>query len=488
MDERLLKSQEPKENNNSNLRNRVWEESKQLWKIGFPSILARVTAFGMFVVTQAFIGHISQLELAAYALIQVIAVRFSNGILLGMSSATETLCGQAFGAKQYHMLGIYLQRSWIINLLTSAVLLPVFIFASSIFELLGENEDIASAAGYISLWFIPILYSFVFNFTIQKYLQCQLKNTIVGWISTASFSVHLLLSWIFVSKLNWGIPGAMSSMIISTWLVLIGEFIYVFGGWCPNTWNGFTSAAFLDLFGVLKLSISSGVMLCLELWYYAVLVLLAGYMKNAAVAIDAFSICLNIIAWQLMISFGFLTATSVRVSNELGRGNAQAAKFSVKVITCTSLCIGVFFWALCLIFGHQIGYLFTREAEVANSVADLSVLLSISVLLNSVQPILSGVAIGAGRQKMVAYVNICSYYAVGVPLGILLAYVAKMEAKGLWIGMIIGVATQTVVLAYITSRTDWEDQVNKASERLNKWSLRPSETSEEKLIDESMSI
>ncbi|KAE8660054.1 protein TRANSPARENT TESTA 12-like isoform X2 [Hibiscus syriacus] len=417
MDERLLKSQEPKENNNSNLRNRVWEESKQLWKIGFPSILARVTAFGMFVVTQAFIGHISQLELAAYALIQVIAVRFSNGILLGMSSATETLCGQAFGAKQYHMLGIYLQRSWIINLLTSAVLLPVFIFASSIFELLGENEDIASAAGYISLWFIPILYSFVFNFTIQKYLQCQLKNTIVGWISTASFSVHLLLSWIFVSKLNWGIPGAMSSMIISTWLVLIGEFIYVFGGWCPNTWNGFTSAAFLDLFGVLKLSISSGVMLCLELWYYAVLVLLAGYMKNAAVAIDAFSIwydfqfpssffsdsnlikeytshcSLNIIAWQLMISFGFLTATSVRVSNELGRGNAQAAKFSVKVITCTSLCIGVFFWALCLIFGHQIGYLFTREAEVANSVADLSVLLSISVLLNSVQPILSGKSI-----------------------------------------------------------------------------------------------
>ncbi|KAE8673781.1 MATE efflux family protein [Hibiscus syriacus] len=479
MDERLLGSEEPKENSNNNLRNRVWEESKKLWKIGFPSILARVTAFGMFVVTQAFIGHIGQLELAAYALIQVIAVRFSNGILLGMSSATETLCGQAFGAKQYHMLGIYLQRSWIINLLTSAVLLPVFIFASPIFKLLGEDEEIASAAGYVSLWFIPILYSFVFNFTIQKFLQCQLKNMIVGWISAASFVVHLLLSWIFVSKLNWGIPGAMSSMIISTWLVLIGEFVYVFGGWCPNTWKGFSSASFLDLYAMLKLSISSGVMLCLELWYYAVLVLLAGYMKNAAVSIDAFSICLNIIAWQLMISFGFLTATSVRVSNELGRGNAEAAKFSMKVITCTSLCIGLFFWALCLIFGHQIGYLFTSEAEVANSMADLSVLLSFSVLLNRV-------AIGAGRQKIVAYVNICSYYVVGVPLGILLGYVVKMEAKGLWIGMIIGVATQTIVLAYITSKTDWEEQVNKASERLNKWLLRPSGASEENLSDESI--
>ncbi|XWS42755.1 hypothetical protein CRYUN_Cryun16bG0041500 [Craigia yunnanensis] len=481
MEERLLGS-EPKEN--SSLRRRVWEESKKLWRVGFPSILARVTSFGMFVVTQAFIGHIGEIQLAAYALIQVITVRFANGILLGMSSATETLCGQAFGAKQYHMLGIYLQRSWIINLVSATVLLPIFVFASSIFKLLGEDDDIATDAGYISLWFIAMLYFFVFSLTIQKYLQCQLKNMIVGWISAVSFMLHVFLSWIFVSKLNWGIPGAMSSMIISSWLVVIVEFIYIFGGWCPNTWKGFTFACFLDLFPVVKLSISSGVMLCLELWYYAVLVLMAGYMKNAAVAIDAFSICLNIIAWQLMMFLGFLTAASVRVSNELGRGNAEAAKFSMKVILCTSLCIGVFFWALCLIFGHQIGYLFTSDEEVAKSVADLSVLLSFSVLLNSVQPILSGVAIGSGRQSMVAYVNICSYYVVGVPLGILLGYVGKMEVKGIWIGMIIGVATQTIALGYITSRTDWEEQVNKASERLNKWLLRPSETSDENLSEE----
>ncbi|XVE62450.1 hypothetical protein DITRI_Ditri06bG0119000 [Diplodiscus trichospermus] len=481
MDERLLGS-EPKEN--SNLRRRVWEESKKLWRVGFPSMLARVTAFGMFVVTQAFIGRIGQVQLAAYALIQVITVRFANGILLGMSSATETLCGQAFGAKQFHMLGIYLQRSWIINLVTATVLLPVFIFASPIFKLLGEDDDIATGAGYISLWFIPMLYFFAFSFTIQKYLQCQLKNMIVGWISAGSFILHVLLSWIFVSKLNWGIPGAMSSMIISNWLVVIGELIYIFGGWCPNTWKGFTFACFLDLFPVIKLSISSGVMLCLELWYYAVLVLLAGYMKEAAIAIDAFSICLNIIAWQLMMFLGFLTAASVRVSNELGRGNAKAAKFSMKVVIYTSLCIGVFFWALCLIFGHQIGYLFTSDKEVAKSVAELSILLSFSVLLNSVQPILSGIAIGAGRQSMVAYVNICSYYVVGVPLGILLGYVAKMEVKGIWIGMIMGVATQTIALGYVTLRTDWEEQVCKASERLNRWFLRASETSDKNLSEE----
>lgn len=64
-----------------------------------------------------------------------------------------------------------------------------------------------------------------------------------------------------MSKLSLGIPGAMIAMIASTWLILIGEFVYVIGGWCPDTWKGFTLAAFSNLFPVLKLSLSSGLML-----------------------------------------------------------------------------------------------------------------------------------------------------------------------------------------------------------------------------------
>jgi MATE family multidrug resistance protein len=81
---------------------------------------------------------------------------------------------------------------------------------------------------------------------------------------------------------------------------------------------------------------------------------------------------------------------SVRVSNELGEGDAEAAKFGVKVVTSISVCLGVVFWILCLVFGRKIGYLFTSDEEVAEAVSDLSILLSLSVLLNSVQPVLSG--------------------------------------------------------------------------------------------------
>jgi hypothetical protein len=77
MDERLLGS-DPKRS----LSRRIWVETKKISNIAFPTMVARVTQFGMYVVTQAFIGHLGELNLAAYALIQIITVRFVNGIVV----------------------------------------------------------------------------------------------------------------------------------------------------------------------------------------------------------------------------------------------------------------------------------------------------------------------------------------------------------------------------------------------------------------------
>ncbi|KAI7748422.1 hypothetical protein M8C21_007580, partial [Ambrosia artemisiifolia] len=446
---------------------------------------------------------------------------------LGMSSATETLCGQAFGAGQHHMMGIYLQRSWIVDLVTLTILLPIFIFATQIFKLLGQDEAVANSGGYISLWFIPFVYNYVFSLTIQMYLQAQLKNMVIAWLSIFRFGIHILLSLLLVYKLNLGVVGAMIALSMSSWFLVIGEFVYIFGGWCPNSWKGFTVAAFKDLVPVVKLSISSGVMLCLELWYYALLVLLAGYMADAEVAISAFSISLNIYAWEFMISLEFvyifggwcpyswkgftfaafkdlipvvklsissgvmvclelwydavlvllagymadaevaisafsiclnINTWDVRVANELGRGNAKAAKFSIKVLLGTSIAIGVFFFVLSLIFGEKIAYLFTNDDRVADTISDLSLLLSFSILLNSIYPVLSGVAVGAGMQGTAAIVNLVCFYLIGIPIGALLGYLTNLQVKGIWMGMIGGFVTETIALIYMVWAINWDEQ------------------------------
>lgn len=64
------------------LKRRILEESKKIWRIATPGVISRVGSFGTIVVTQAFFGHISAVDLAAYALVQTLSFRFVNGVLV----------------------------------------------------------------------------------------------------------------------------------------------------------------------------------------------------------------------------------------------------------------------------------------------------------------------------------------------------------------------------------------------------------------------
>jgi MATE family multidrug resistance protein len=180
---------------------------------------------------------------------------------LGMASALETLCGQSYGAQQYHMLGIYLQRSWIILSSCAVLMLPIFLFTEPLLVFIGQDPKIAAVAGLISVWYIPILFSNLCNFTLQMYLQAQSKNMIVTYLAFINLGTHLFLSWLLTIKFRFGLTGVMSSMVISLWIPVSGQLIFVFCGACPLTWTGFSTEALTDLFPILKLSLSSGVML-----------------------------------------------------------------------------------------------------------------------------------------------------------------------------------------------------------------------------------
>ncbi|XP_048322015.2 protein DETOXIFICATION 21 [Ziziphus jujuba] len=462
------------------LKEAIRKESKKIWIVAAPAIFTRFSNFGLIVISQAFIGRIGSTELAGYALVFSVIVKFSTGILLGMSSALQTLCGQAYGARQYHMLGVYLQRSWIVLFFSSICILPSFIYTAPILKFLGQEEKISEMAGYIALWFIPILFAYGVSLTCQMFLQAQSKNMIIGYLAAFSTLFHLILSWLLTVKFKFGIPGAMASIILANWIPNLGQLMFIMWGGCGQTWNGFSSLAFKDLWLLVKLFVSSGVMICVEAWYNTVLVLLTGKLKNAEVSIDALSICLNIDGWELMISLGFMAAASVRVSNELGRGSSRAAKFSIVMTLLTSLAIGFVLFLIFLFLRGNLVYIFTESKDVAKAVSNLSSLLALSLLLNSVQPVISGVAVGAGWQSTLAYVNLACYYLIGIPVGLVLGYLLNMQSKGVWTGMLLGTFVQTVVIVIVTWKTDWDKQVTLARNRVINWLVADNEGSNPK--------
>ncbi|XP_031282652.1 protein DETOXIFICATION 27-like [Pistacia vera] len=461
---------------NEKLASKVWIESKKLWHIVGPSIFSRLSAYSMNLITQAFAGHLGNIELAAVSISVTVITGFNYGFLLGMASALETLCGQAFGPRRYDMLGIYVQRSWIVLCSCCFLLLPLYIFATPILKFIGQSDEVAELSGALAMWLIPLHFCFAFQLPTSRFLLSQLKTQVIAWASFVSLVVNAITSWLVVYVLDFGVVGLVVALDISWWVLFFGLYGYTIFGGCPFTWTGFSMQAFSGLWEFFKLSVSSGVMLCLENWYYRILLLMTGYLKNVTLALDALSICMNINGWEMNIHLAFFAATGVRVANELGAGNGKAAKFATKVSVIQSNIIGMFFCLLIMLLREKIALIFTSNTDVLKEVDKLSYLLAITVLFNSVQPVLSGVAVGSGWQAKVAYINLGCYYLIGLPLGFLTGWLFHWGVMGIWGGMIFGgTAVQTVILAAITVRTDWEMEAEKASHRVQKWSIPKSD-------------
>ncbi|XP_008787420.2 protein DETOXIFICATION 35 [Phoenix dactylifera] len=450
----------------------AWEvfvgESKRLWLIALPIGLSVVCLYGMNSTTQIFVGHLGNLQLSAVAIGLSVISNFSFGFLLGMGSALETLCGQAFGAGQVEMLGVYLQRSWIILFATSFLLCPLYIFSTPILKLLGQEDQIAELAGKFTVSIIPQMFALAVNFPTQKFLQAQSKVAVLAWIGIVSLLIHIGLLALFVLVFKWGMGGAAAAFNISSWMVSIAQVIYVVG-WCKEGWTGLSWSAFRDMWAFVKLSLASAVMICLEIWYMMVLVVLTGHLNDAEIAVGSISICMNINGWEGMVFIGLNAAISVRVSNELGCGRPRATKYAVIVVIVESLMIGILAMITILVTRNSFSVIFTSDRDLQRAVADIAYLLGITMVLNSVQPVISGVAVGGGWQALVAYINLACYYIFGLPFGFLLGYRFHQGVQGIWVGMISGTAIQTLILLLIVWKTDWKAEAEQASERVRLW-------------------
>ncbi|GER50397.1 MATE efflux family protein [Striga asiatica] len=452
---------------------KTWEECKKLWEIAAPAVLTIVAQFSIGFVTIAFVGHLGEVELAAVSVVQNVLEGFVYGIMLGMGSALETLAGQAVGSGQLNMLGIYMQRSCIVTLTTALFLTPLYIFTTPILNILRQDKKISNLAGKYALWVTPQLFAYSLNFPVQKFLQAQSKIWVMTIISVLVLGFHVLLNWVLVVRLDKGLFGAALAENLSWWLVVLAQIVYVVGGFFPESWTGFSLSAFRSLFGFVKLSLASAIMLCLELWYYTVVILMVGWLKNPEIAVDAISICMNLELWTLMITLGFNAAISVRVSNELGANCPKAAKFSIVIAVATSTIFGIVFTIAIIATKDYFPLLFSDKKQVIKETSKLGYFLAATIFLNSIQPVLHGVAVGAGWQVSVALINIGCYYVFGLPFGALLGYKLGLGVKGIWLGMLAGCFLQTVVLIFYVLRANWTKEALRAEERVKSYSNVP---------------
>ncbi|XP_062178853.1 protein DETOXIFICATION 12-like [Phragmites australis] len=206
--------------------------------------------------------------------------------------------------------------------------------------------------------------------------------------------------------------------------------------------------------------------ICLEWWSYDLLALLSGILPNPALETSVLSICISTIVLVYNLPYGIGTAACVRVSNELGAGNPEGAHSVVCVALSVIIWSAVLVSVTLLSLHHFIGIAFSNEEDAINYVTRMVPLLSISVLTDNLQGVLSGVSRGCGWQHLGAYVNLGSFYLVGIPVALVLGFALHLGGVGFWIGMIAAGATQVALLTTITATTNWGKMVDQARDRV----------------------
>ncbi|PON73722.1 Multi antimicrobial extrusion protein [Parasponia andersonii] len=462
----------------------ILDEMKKQLRLAGPLIAVSILQNSVQLISVMFNGHLGELPLSSASLATSFAsvtgfsvlnfklLRTSSENLflkLGMASALETLCGQAYGAKQYHLLGIHMQRAVLTLLSLSIPLSVIWFYTSTILISLHQNYEISIGAGIFNRWMIPSLFAFGLLQCLNRFLQTQniVFPTMISSAVTAL--LHTIVCWLLVYKFGLGIKGAALANNISYWLNVFSLAIYVkFSGACRHTWTGFSRDSLHDFFSFVRLAIPSAVMICFEYWSFEMVVLLSGLLKNPKLETSVLSISVNTMWMVYMISVGLGGAISTRVSNELGAGKPQRARLALLVAVVVALLEGACVGIVTILVRHVWGKLFSNEKEVINYVAKIMPLLVLSDFLDGFQCVLSGAARGGGWQKLCAFINLGAYYVVAIPSAVLFAFffhiggMVKTQWQGLWTGIICGLSVQVIALITVIACINWEKEAMKA--------------------------
>ncbi|KAG8384120.1 hypothetical protein BUALT_Bualt04G0085300 [Buddleja alternifolia] len=442
-------------------------ELKRVSCIALPMIVVTVSQYLLRISPLFMLGHLDELSLSSASIATSLANVTGYSILFGMASALETLCGQAYGAEQYQKVGTFTYSAIICLFLVSLPVSILWIYTDKLLIFIGQDPLISVEAGKYVVWLIPSLFPYAIYQSLVRYLQIQSLILPMLLSTLATLLFHLPLCWAFIFKLKLGNPGAALSISISYWLNVIFLGLYVkYSSACKKTHASFSREVLLTMKKFFELAIPAALMICLAWWSYELVILLSGLLPNPQLETSVLSICFQTISLHYHIPDAFGAAASTRISNELGAGKPQAARLAFFVVLVLSVAECITASTVIFLCRRLLGYAFSNEKEIVDYVDQIAPLLSLCVIMDGFEAVLSGIARGSGWQQIAVYVNLGAYYLVGIPISLLLGFVFHLRGEGLWSGLVAGATVKSILLLLITSFTDWQKQATEARKRI----------------------
>ena len=210
--------------------------------------------------------------------------------------------------------------------------------------------------------------------------------------------------------------------------------------WRPAGWRPDTA----KLTALLRLGLPMAGSVLMEVSMFSVAGLMIGGLGDDAVA--SHQVALNLASVSFMVPLGVALATTVRVGNAVGRGDAagmrRAGLAGIWLAVLAQACSSA------LMFGvpHLLAVIYTEDPAVLSGAVALLHLAAIFQIFDGLQVSANGALRGLKDTRLPLAATAFAYWGIGIPLGWWLGLHGALGAPGVWQGLIAGLATAAVLL------------------------------------------
>ncbi|KAJ0705494.1 putative multi antimicrobial extrusion protein [Helianthus annuus] len=440
-------------------------EAISIAKIAIPMILTGLLLYSRSMISMLFLGHLGELALAGGSL----AVGFANitgySVLSGLAMGMEPICGQAFGAKRHTLLGLCLQRTVLLLTLVSLPIAVLWLNMKTILLSCGQDEEIATQAQTYLLYSLPDLLAQSLLHPLRIYLRSQSITLPLTFCASLSIFLHMPINYYLVKYLNLGIEGVAIGSVWTNFNLVASLVVYILiSGVYKKTWGGVTRECLKGWKSLLNLAIPSCISVCLEWWWYEIMILLCGLLVNPRATVASMGILIQTTALIYIFPSSLSFSVSTRVGNALGEGQPDKAKRAAIVGLSCSFFLGF----SALFFAASVrniwATMFTQDKEIIALTAMVLPIIGLCELGNCPQTTGCGVLRGTARPKIGAHINLGCFYSVGMPVAVVLGFFMGFDFEGLWLGMLAAQMSCVVAMLVALGRTDWEFEAERAKE------------------------
>ncbi|MEU3558956.1 MATE family efflux transporter [Kitasatospora sp. NPDC006786] len=320
---------------------------------------------------------------------------------------------------------------------------------------LGQDAEVAHRAQGMLAALAPGLVPCLWFQAIRQFTVGMRRPQALLQITIASVAINAGLNWLFIHG-TWGLPKlGLTGIGVATSSVYLLSFLALYASarrdpqlaplLSPDFWRADapTVRRLLGLGTPIAATYGS------EAGFFSVTALLAGSFGAAALAAHTAVNQLIYIVFQVAV--GLSHAASINVSRELALGEYAAARR----IKNTALACGAAVTTLVGIAYLTVPDLVLRPYFDPGAAADqqglriatgLLAVVAVLQFFDCAQNIGVGLLRGLDDTRSGFRITLIGYWLVGLPASWLLAYPLGGETRGLWLGLLIGLATTAVLL------------------------------------------